>query len=103
MEKNYSPKIKKLLQDIKAVLTKVNQEQAQKRKGIKKAEYIVHGTHVDEQTFKDIYAKKHPEAKLGDAEMMLPAFPKSKICNRNLLITIEKITLKQLAKRLMKF
>lgn len=76
MEKNYSPEIQKLLQDIKAVLTKVNQEQAQKRKGIKKAEYIVHGTHVDEQTFKDIYAKKHPEVKLGDTEMMLPAFPK---------------------------
>ena len=37
MEKNYSPEIKKLLQDIKAVLTKVNQEQAQKRKGIKKS------------------------------------------------------------------
>lgn len=76
MEKNYSPEIQKLLQDIKAVLTKVNQEQAQKRKGIKKAEYIVHGTHVDEQTFKDIYAKKHPEVKRGDTEMMLPAFPK---------------------------
>ena len=36
----------------------------------------MHGTHVDEQTFKDIYAKKHPEVKLGDTEMMLPAFPK---------------------------
>lgn len=76
MEKNYSPEIKKLLQDIKAILTKVNQEQAQKREGIKKAKYIVHGTHVAEQTFKDIYAKNHPEVKLGDAEMMLPAFPK---------------------------
>lgn len=65
MEKNYSPEIKKLLQDIKAILTKVNQEQAQKREGIKKAKYIVHGTHVD-----------HSEGKLGDAEMMLPAFPK---------------------------
>ena len=101
MEKNYSPEIKKLLQDIKAVLTKVNQEQAQKRKGIKKAEYIVHGTHVDEQTFKDIYAKKHPEVKLRKKHKM--NWTQSKICNRNLLIAIEKITLKQLAKRLMKF
>ena len=76
MEKNYSPEIKKLLQDIKAILTKVNQEQAQKREGIKKAKYIVHGTHVAKQTFKDIYAKNHPEVKLGNAEMMLPAFQK---------------------------
>lgn len=76
MEKNYSPEVKKLLQDIKAKLAEVNQEQAQKREGLKSVEYIVHGTHVDEKTFKDIYAKKHPEAKLGAAEMMLPAFPK---------------------------
>ncbi len=76
MEKNYSPEIKKLLQDIKAILTKVNQEQAQKREGIENAKYIAHGTHVDKKAFDNIYYKKHPEVKLGDAEMMLPAFPK---------------------------
>ena len=47
-----------------------------KRQDMSQPAYIVHGTHVDEDTFKNIYLQKHPELKSASAEMMLPAFPK---------------------------
>lgn len=73
---SYSKEVSELLQKIKEALAKVNAEQAQKRQGKPQPAYIVHGTHVDEKTFQDIYNQKHPEAKLTSDEMMLPAFPK---------------------------
>lgn len=72
----YSKEVSELLQKIKDTLAKVNLEQEQKRQGMSQPTYIVHGTHVDEKTFKDIYNQKHPKAKLTSDEMMLPAFSK---------------------------
>lgn len=75
-EHPYSKEVSELLQKIKETLTNVNLEQEQKRQGMSRPTYIVHGTHVDEKTFIDIYNQKHPESKLASDEMMLPAFSK---------------------------
>lgn len=75
-EHPYSKEVSELLQKIKETLTNVNLEQEQKRQGMSCPTYIVHGTHVDEKTFIDIYNQKHPESKLASDEMMLPAFSK---------------------------